>query len=1242
MATRRISLDAWWLTGVAALAGAAVGAAMLTPSRDAAESVVRPTSLSAAAASPLAPAADRLESSPPGAPQAARPRKVRFSRDIRPLLSDRCYQCHGPDAGTRMAGLRLDVREDAVAVRKDGGSPAIVPGDPSKSELWRRVSTTDAKEAMPPADSHKRALAPEEKEMFRAWIEQGAVYEPHWAFQAPVRPPVPGAGETGWGGGWPINEIDRFIFEALDAEGIAPSPDASRRALLRRVFLDLTGLPPTPEEIAAFLADKSEGAYEKVVDKLLTEEPYVSRYAERMTATWLDEARYADTSGIHMDAGRQSWLWRDWVLDAYRTNMPFDRFVIEQLAGDLIPNATLQQKVATGFNRNHVTTDEGGAISEEYLVEYAVDRATTTSSVLLGLTVGCARCHDHKFDPITMEDFYSIYSFFNSIEEPGLYSQVPDANRALEPFLAVPTAAQQTRLDDLNTQVTALRQKLDTRTPEEESARDGFLNELAARAGLGWADVKVTAAESTGGATMTIQPDGSVVATGTNPDKDEHILTLRTDATNLRLFCLEVLPEPTAFEGRVGRADNGNAVLGGFEVEAVSVRDPSVHQPVRLIWAWADHTQQNGDFNVSNILDPDERGWAVGAHNTPGGRAALVLADQPFGYEGGTELRVRLLYNTMYTHHVFAHVRVDVGSLSDAGAALLSTEQSRTYAVGPFPSEKDKVYETANGPEEGNVFDFSKEFGAKKLRWRFDENFRDGAPVGLPEGGTATYVGKYVYAPTPREVPLSLGSDDGFMLYVNGKLAAERRVDRGVQPDQDKATIHLEAGRNAVVMKIVNTGGPAGYYYSAADPAELTGDLAQGVLPASVRAAEAPRLRRFEEAWRRTFLPVYRETEAKIQSLTAELDTVNAMVPLTMVMKELAEPRKTYVLDRGQYDHPNMERPVNRRVPASLGKLADGAPANRLGLAQWMMDPANPLVARVTVNRMWETAFGTGLVKSSGDFGLQGDFPSHPELLDWLAVEFRESGWDVKHMMKLIVTSRTYRQSSTIRPELRESDPENRLLASFPRRRLAAEQIRDLALYTAGLLVEKLGGPSVKPYQPAGLWAEVAMPQSNTREFKRGGESDLWRRSIYTYWKRAAPPPSMLTFDAPTREFCTIKRAATSTPLQALVMWNDEQFVEASRVLAARTLQESKDDAQRLTNLFVRCAAREPSPSEMTRLTEALAYFRGRYAAAPADAEGLLMLGMARSPDDLPKDELAAWTMIASAVMNMYETTTQE
>jgi hypothetical protein len=1150
---------------------------------------------------------------------------VRYDRDIRPLLSDRCFKCHGPDAGSRQAGLRLD-RFDGATEERDGVR-AIVPGELDASELWRRVTSEADAERMPPPSSNEHRLSDGELDLVRRWIEQGAPYEEHWSFVPPQRPAVPDVADAAW----PRGEIDRFVLAELERRGIAPSPEAEPDTLLRRVFLDLTGLPPTLAELDAYLADTRADRYERWVGKLLREEPYVRRHAERMAVPWLDAARFADTSGIHMDAGRSIWAWRDWVLAAFRDNKPFDEFVVEQLAGDLLPDATVDQRVATGFLRNHVTSDEGGAIDEEYRVEYAVDRAATTGSVFLGLTLGCARCHEHKFDPISQEEFFGIYAYFDQNDEPGIYSQSPDPRRALEPFLEVPSDAQRAERGRLEAEIARATAELELVDPSEVARRAEFDAELAR--GIDWAEIRVTGAESRAGATLAVLDDGSVLASGANPATDEHVQRLTTSAVGLRLVALEALEDPSLPHGRTGRADNGNAVLTGVVATATSLADPARSRELRFEWAWADFEQENGDYRVVNALDPDDSlGWAVGAHVRPGRRVALLLAAEPFGFEGGTELAVKLQYRSVYPQHALGRVRVRIASVDDATVERLPAAGGGWHHAGPFDGTRDDLFDAEHGPETELALDREKAFGGKT--WRFDEKLRDGALNALAAGVNVHYVAKELLVPSAREIEVALGSDDGARVFAGGREIHSNRVDRGLAAAQDRAKLALARGRHLVVFKVVNTGGNAGFHWSEERrERELARDLVAALLPADAVSDELRR--RADVAWRTTFSPVYRERAARIAELEGELATLVAGIPRTMVMKDLAAPRETYVLMRGAYDAPDRSRPAKRSVPAALGALPADAPDNRLGLARWLVSRDNPLVARVAANRAWEQIFGDGLVRTSEDFGLQGEWPSHPELLDWLAVELRDTGWDLKRLVERIVTSSTYRQASRARPELRDVDPDQRLLASFPRRRLAAEFVRDQALYVAGLLVERFGGPSVKPYQPDGLWQEVAMVQSNTRAYERGAGEELWRRSLYTYWKRACPPPAMLTLDAPTRESCTIRRTTTNTPVQALALWNDEQFVEAARVLAQRTLVESSDDEDRLQRMFRRCTGRRADAGELALLLDALRDFRGRYAGAEGDARALVDLGEAPRPADASVTELAAWTMLASSLLNL-------
>ncbi|MBL8761710.1 MAG: PSD1 domain-containing protein [Phycisphaerae bacterium] len=1154
--------------------------------------------------------------------------RVSYGRDIRPILSDRCFKCHGQDPGSRRAELRLDDRESVTRERENGR--VVVAGKPDASLILERVSSHDPDEVMPPPSAGKKALTEEERALVRRWIAEGAEYEPHWAFVAPARGGVPKVKDAGW----VRNEIDAHVLAALEAAGLSPSAPADSATLARRVYLDLTGLPPTPEEIDAFVKDATPEAFETLVLRLFTEEPYRTRTAERLTMPWLDQARYADTNGIHMDAGRQMWLWRDWVINAFRDNMPYDRFIVEQLAGDLIPDATVSQKIASGFNRNHVATDEGGAIPEEYLVEYAAERTATTSSVLLGLTMNCVRCHDHKFDPLKQDDYYAMFSFFNSVEEPGLYSQLPDAQRAFEPFLVVPTDEQVARRGELSAALADLKTQLETPSPEEDAQRERFFAELPATARGSWAGATLVSAIARGGGTLAIQPDQSVLATGENPNKDEFTLVYRTDATGLNAVALEALLDPSMVDGRIGRAHNGNAVLSRLLAKVTSIADPSQSRDVVLTWAWADFEQGNGDYRVAATFHPTPAaGWAVGGHDVKEDRVALFRASEAFGYEGGSEVTITLSFDSQYDKHTFGRVRATLGSLGEAD--LLPAALGSWHRVGPFmQASTEEAYTKHYGPEDLASLDRQHDFGGG-LRWMYPGPLADGVVSNSLFGGAAvTYLGRIVHSPSARSMTVSLGSDDGFQLFVNGAMVAENRTDRGAAADQDKATFELRAGENLIVMKVVNTGGPGGFFFRVLEDGRAMGrDLVAGLTPPSART-EA-RTRAMQAAWKMQYSTRYRDLTKGVTEREQEIAALDAAAPKTMVMKELATPRETFVLKRGEYDKPDRSRPATRGVPAALGRLPEGAPLNRLGLANWIVSAENPLTARVIVNRVWEMLLGQGIVRTTEDFGYQGEWPSHPALLDALAVEFREGGWDMRRLLTKIITSSTYRQSSRVRAEALAKDPENKLLAYFPRVRLSAEQIRDQALYVSGLLVEKAGGPSVKPYQPEGLWQEVAMLQSNTRIYERGKGDDLWRRSMYTYWKRAAPPPTMLTFDAPTRESCVVRRLQTSTPLQALALWNDEQFVEASRMLAQRTLKDGGSDGEKLARLLVRCTGRPPLDADVEKLAGALEAFRARFRASPEDAGKILSVGMAPRAGDLDPSELAAWTMICNAALNL-------
>lgn len=827
-------------------------------------------------------------------PASAADRPIDFSRDIRPILSDKCFACHGPDDKERKARLRFDHRDGALQPAKSGAR-AIVPGKLSESELVKRITTHDPDEIMPPP-SFGKTLTAAQIDLLQRWVAAGAEYREHWAFIPPQRPSVPAIPEGG-------NPLDAFVAERQREEGLAFSPEADRTTLIRRATLDTTGLPPTPEEVDAFLADGDPKAYEHLVDRLLAS----PRYGERLAVEWLDAARYADTHGYHLDSGRDMTAWRDGVIRAFNENQPFDQFTVEQLAGDLLPNATREQKIASGFNRNHMINYEGGAIADEYQYAYLVDRVNTTSTVWLGLTMACAQCHDHKYDPLSKTDYYRFLAFFNNVPEQGL-----DGNRGnAAPLLRLGTPEQEARLAELQKQIAATEQRLRDPWPEVDAAQAVWEAELAK-----------------------------------NP--------------------------------------------------------PSTNAP--------------------------------------------ALTDE-------------------------------------AKKALAKPAETRT-------------------PEE-----------QKRLRTHFRE-----------------------------------------------KVSADAK-------------------------------------------------------------------------------PV-REQLAALQKEQRELES---RIPTSMVMGELPQPRDTFIRIRGQYD--KLGDKVTAGTPAALASPAPEGPANRLTLARWLVSPDHPLTARVTVNRYWQMYFGTGLVKTAEDFGAQGEWPSHPALLDWLAREFIESGWNVKHLQRLLLTSRTYRQTSHVAADLYHRDPENRLLARGPRFRLQAEFIRDQALAISGLLNGEIGGKSVSPYQPAGLWEELSMREDSknfsAQFFVQSKGSDLYRRSMYTFWKRSSPPPQMSTFDAPDRETCTVRRPRTNTPLQALVLLNDPTYIEASRKFAERLLHRGDSDAERLRWAFRLATARAPSARELAVLQRVLDDQRAHYRADRTAAEQLLANGESPRNPALDAAELAAWTMLASTILNLDETVTK-
>ncbi len=1013
--------------------------------------------------------------------------RIDFSRDIRPIFSNFCYKCHGPDEDERQASLRLDVKEAALALLESGAT-AIVPGDSAHSALYQRI-VADSAERMPPADTGK-TLTREQIQKIRDWIDQGADWRAHWSFIKPERPPLPEVKHAAW----PRGAIDYFILSRLERERLAPEPEAARTTLARRVTLDLTGLPPTPAEVDAFLADSSSDAYEKLVDRLLAS----PHYGEHMARYWLDAARYGDTHGLHLDNERTIWPYRDWVIAAFNANMPFDQFTVEQLAGDLLPNPTVSQQVATGFNRCNVTTSEGGSIDEEFLVRYAVDRVDTTSTVWMGLTTGCAVCHDHKYDPVTQREFYQLFAFFNSLTEKAM-----DGNRLdPPPVVKVPSAEQARKLAAVRDAIQATEAELAALMPGIDAAQAAWEAEELRRLEGVWQIVEPAELSSSGGSSFRKLSDASVLIEGTNPNKDVYEIVLQTDASAITAVRLEALTHDSLPQKGPGRALNGNLVLSELEADVASVADAGQIQSVKFAAARADHSQTKGDFLVRKAIDgtvDGDNGWAVAGFERHEPRTAVFRLASPVGFEGGTRLRLRLRHESKYAQHGIGRFRLAVS--------------------------------------------------------------RDPAQL-APQTATA-------------------------------------------EDDQDDATLSI-----GTILSL--------------PPAERTEELNNKV----------------RDHFRRHHSPEWAKRADALQSLKDEEKAADAQIPTTLVMQEMPQRREAFVLIRGQYNKHG--EPVQPGVPAVLPPLQADAPANRLALAKWIVDPAHPLTARVTVNRFWQQYFGMGLVKTAEDFGSQGEPPSHPELLDWLATEFIASGWDVKALQKLIVTSATYRQSSRVSADKLQRDPDNRLLARAPRFRLDGEAVRDLALSVSTLLSPQIGGPSAKPYQPPGLWEAIGYTTSNTAKFVQDHGPALYRRGMYTFWKRTSPPPSMLTFDAPSREACTVSRARTNTPLQALVLMNDTQFVEAARKLAERVMTETGPSVDEQANYLFRLAtARPPDDDERRVLVATYEAHRAEFQRDGEAATRLLSVGEAPRNEQLNVAELAAWTMVANLVLNLDETLTK-
>lgn len=961
--------------------------------------------------------------SPTAQPQKAKedpiPDKIQFNRDVRPILSQHCWPCHGTDkaAVARTGGLRLDSAAEATKDRGDSHF-AIVPGKPEESLLAKRVMPKVPEMQMPPPGSTVEPLTDRQKQILIKWISQGAEYQQQWSFIPPVKAALPQVSDKTW----PTNEIDFFILANLEKNGLTPAAEAPRTTLARRLSLALTGLPPSPQTVDSFVRDLSPKAYDTLVNRLL-DDPH---FGENQARYWLDAVRYGDTHGLHIDNYREIYPFRDWVVRALNNNLPYDQFVTQQLAGDLLPNPNLDQLIASGYVRMHVSTNEGGVIEEEFKVKNTVDRVDTTSTVFLGLTMACARCHDHKYDPISQADYYKFFAYFNSTEDPPLDGNIKNT----PPVIRAPDPAQRTQIENYQSTFAQMEAHVD------DKVAMNWLEDIVLR-----------------------------------------------------------IPKVGAWKisGPYSGADFASTAKTAFDPE-----DPSKSA------TWRD----------------------------------IVVTDR---------------------------ARMD---------GVVGKENSAAYLKTTFTAQKESEY------------------------------------------------------------TIKVGSDDGIKIWLNGTVIHDNPVPRGLTVDQDTVKFHLPAGKNELLFKVTNGGGPDGFSISYGDEAfRLVGSLVKADSPLKVdkqtlALAKGLFLRSGPATSQsNTYRAVFKQYEALL-----------ATIPTTYVAKERAMPVPAYVLRRGEYDQRLEE--VKRATPSALPAPSPSMPTNRLGLAQWLVAKENPLTARVFVNRIWQQFFGTGIVETSEDFGSQGSWPSNQALLDWLAVDFQENGWNVKRLIRQIVSSSAYRQSAVVTPQKQEIDPVNRLVSRGPRFRLDAEVLRDQALYASGLINLKMGGPGVRPYQPPGLWEALGFDISDTSRYVQDRGDALYRRSLYLFWKRTSPPPMMAIFDAPTRESCTVRRSRTNTPTQALASMNEPGMVEAARIMAERVLTEKSSQPERIAFAFKLVLGRTPSPKEADVLQTMLDKQLMSFNAHPERAEELLKTGEKAPDKNLKATDIAAYAMLCNTILNLDEALT--
>lgn len=1163
-----------------------------------------------------------------------------FTREVRPLLSRHCFKCHGPDEATRKAGLRLDLREAALQAAKSG-SVAIQPGRPEASTLVQRIFTEDEDDIMPPP-STKVPLSAAEKDILRRWVAAGAEYRQHWAFVPPKAEAPPSVRQADW----PANPIDHFVLARLEKEGLSPAPAADRHTLVRRVYFDLIGLPPTPREADEFVNDPSAKAYEALVDRLLAS----PRYGERWGRRWLDLARYADTNGYEKDRHRTIWPWRDWVIRALNDDMPFDRFTIEQLAGDMLPEATVDTLIATGFHRNTMLNEEGGIDPLEFRFHAMTDRVSTTGTAWLGLTVGCAQCHTHKYDPIPHREYYQMMAFLNNADEPDLDLPEPEADSRQR--------ANQER-------AARLLADLPNQYPIEDRV---------------WQTPKPVSVQSDSGETARVLDDGSALFTGSSPEKENYTFVYEVDLPGLDTVRLETLIDEALPSKGPGRTPHGNFVLTEFVITAEPKNAPGEAQSVRIVSATAD-VEQDG-LGVEKAFDGQPgTGWAVHAPGKPlnSMHHATFTINPPMHYPGGTRLTIRL--EQQYGgKHTIGRPRITFGApvpdarpvearrreaLEKEFTEWLAKERSQAVRWTPLrPAELKSNMPLLTVQPDLSIFasgDITKSD-------TYELTFRD-----LPPGITGVRLEAMPDERLPRHGP-GMAYYEGpkgdfflgeFQLVADGRTVSFRDASDSFARNNFGKSGHAKATTDGDPQTGWSTAGREGERHEAvyvlAEPLAQAKELQLTMLFGRHYACPLGRFRisvttdagggpareygdevgqllllpdaQLKTAQRQKLLEQFLLSTPKLAEARKEIERIRKppVHPTTLVLRERPpeNPRPTFVHKRGEFLQP-LES-VGPGVLTAVAPWQSDLPRNRLGFARWLVSTNNPLTARVTVNRQWQALFGRGLVRTTEDFGFQGEAPSHPELLDWLAVEFMRKGWSQKTLHKWMVMSATYRQSSRSRPEIDARDPENRLLARGPRGRLEAEVIRDAALRATGLLSEKMGGPSVYPPQPAGVM-DVAYGGAN---WPTSAGEDRYRRSIYTYMKRTAPFAMFNTFDAPTGESCVARRDVSNTPLQALTLLNDVLFLEASQALGRALAGSQAPVEDRIRDAFRRCLTRPPIPEETALLADFLKTQRARLAAKELDASQLAGEG--------PGDplECAAWTALVRAILNLDETITK-